>query len=391
MNKILNKNNRNTIKLNDINVDFTCNICGTHNSCFISSLKRENSNCKTCKSDIRVRSIIHLLSISLFNKSMLLKEWPITKNIMGIGLSDSEIYADILCEKLYYINTYYHKEPKIDITRISPKLFNTLDFIISTDVFEHVVDPVSKAFKNVFNMLKEDGIFIFSVPYGMQEETVEHFKDLYDYSLVEKNNEWKLLNTTADGVEECYDRLVFHGGEGSTVEMRIFSYNGVVSELKKAGFQDIQFMNDNTLYEHGIFWQEKQSIPVIAKKHGNLNVIKKSVSNNIGNSKVIKFIKKTSSIIILGWGPKRARANQTLPNILKDGSLGLWIQVEGDIELGKLVVLFDGQAMPTYISHNLITASISKEFFKVKGKKKVEIQQLSLEKSIHVGTFTIKC
>ena len=51
----------------------------------------------------------------------------------------------------------------------------------------------------------------------------EHFPDLYDYSIAQLKNDWVLVNRTRDGRLETFDKLVFHGGPGSTLEMRVFS------------------------------------------------------------------------------------------------------------------------------------------------------------------------
>ena len=76
----------------------------------------------------------------------------------------------------------------------------TLDFIISTDVFEHIEPPVSRAFVNAKKLLKPDGIFIFSVPFSDPEKpgvpTKEHFPELHDYVIEQHDDGYCLKNTT---------------------------------------------------------------------------------------------------------------------------------------------------------------------------------------------------
>ncbi|MGH9903496.1 MAG: hypothetical protein ACRD68_16940, partial [Pyrinomonadaceae bacterium] len=79
-----------------------------------------------------------MLSTELFGESLALTDFPERRDISGIGMSDWDGYAAPLALKLGYQNTYYHQEPKLDITSIEPALESTLDFIISSDVFEHV-------------------------------------------------------------------------------------------------------------------------------------------------------------------------------------------------------------------------------------------------------------
>ena len=70
-------------------------------------------------------------------------------------MTDWEGYAVKLAEKFDY---HYHKEPRLDIAAASiASKFVGKDFIISSDVFEHLLPPVSRAFENVWKMLKPGG------------------------------------------------------------------------------------------------------------------------------------------------------------------------------------------------------------------------------------------
>jgi len=80
---------------------------------------------------MRMRSIIHLLSLELFAESIPLSDFPFQPSLKGIGMSDWDGYAEPLAKKLGYTNTFYHKEPRLDITAIDPDSERTLDFIIS--------------------------------------------------------------------------------------------------------------------------------------------------------------------------------------------------------------------------------------------------------------------
>ncbi|PON13434.1 hypothetical protein C2W62_34390, partial [Candidatus Entotheonella serta] len=91
---------------------FTCNICGTHNTKPLASFGRESPNCDRCRSTVRMRSIIHVLSVELFGRCLALPDFPIDKSVKGIGMSDWSGYADPLVAKLDYQNTFYHCEPR---------------------------------------------------------------------------------------------------------------------------------------------------------------------------------------------------------------------------------------------------------------------------------------
>ena len=245
---------------------FTCNICKKRNHIARKQISREDASCKRCGSTVRMRSIIHLLSLELFGKSIPLPDFPTDKSISGIGMSDWDGYALPLAEKLDYKNTFYHQEPRLDITDIPDELVETLDFVISTDVFEHVLSPVSRAFVNTYRLLKPGGAFIFTVPFTLENEhTVEHFDSLHDFEIIEEDGGHILINTTPDGTSTRYENLVFHGGPGSTLEMRVFSRASVLRELELAGFRDIEIAGDASP-RNGIFWDKPWSLPLVARK-----------------------------------------------------------------------------------------------------------------------------
>jgi SAM-dependent methyltransferase len=243
---------------------FRCNICGSSCVAPVSSLQREESSCDSCGSTVRMRGIVHSLSMALFGESFAIEDFPERKNIVGIGMSDWDPYADRLKEKLSYTNTFYHKEPKLDVTNITSADEATLDFIISTDVYEHVCPPVSIAFENTYKMLKPGGSFIFSVPYSLEDSTLEHFPELHDWKL-EKREVWTLINQTKEGKTQEYSDLVFHGGEGETLEMRVFCEKDLLNILRSFGFDEVSIMKE-PCFPHGVYWPCLWSLPMVARK-----------------------------------------------------------------------------------------------------------------------------
>ncbi len=243
-------------------LSFRCNICGEANHTRIEKLDREIASCEKCGSTVRWRSIIHLLSVELFGESLALTEFPVRADIKGMGMSDWEGYAVPLAGKFDYQNTYFHQAPKLDITNIDPAQEGQFDFIISSDVFEHVPPPVSVAFQNVHQLLKPDGVLIFTVPYTKANETLEHFPELYDYQLLETDGRYTLQNVTKSGGVQIFEDLVFHGGPGSTLEMRVFSESSLIREFKQAGFSSINIDKSPHL-AHGIWWNCDWSLPMV--------------------------------------------------------------------------------------------------------------------------------
>jgi hypothetical protein len=59
--------------------------------------------------------------------------------------------------------------------------------------------------------------------------------------------------------------LVFHGGPGATLEMRVFSETALIQHLKDAGFANIKFHRTADLV-HGVWWPELWAFPMSARK-----------------------------------------------------------------------------------------------------------------------------
>lgn len=245
-------------------LSFTCNICSQPNVVRVEEFHREIPSCGGCGSNPRFRAIVHTLTSELFECSLTLDEIPPQPHLNGLGLTDWEGYSVRLATKFNYRNTYYDQEPKLDITAPDPNLFGSADFVIATDVFEHVPPPVSIGFQNVRRLLKPGGVLIMSVPYGTAEKTIEHYPDLCTFEILEDSGSCRLRNRTKDGVVQEFDEPVFHGGPGLNLEMRLFSESSLRAELYAAGFTQVTFYPANDLL-HGAYWPGNWSLPVAAR------------------------------------------------------------------------------------------------------------------------------
>ena len=248
----------------DPQLSFRCNICGRQASVRRTQLGREIPSCNRCGSTVRFRSIVHVLSLELFGESLSLPDFPVRKEIRGLGMSDWDGYAAGFAEKFDYLNTYLHREPKFDITEVPASMEATLDFVISSDVLEHVPPPISIAFQNLRRVLKPEGVLILTVPYTKANETVEHFPELHQYKLTDSEGRQILTNRTREGIVQHFDDLVFHGGEGATLEMRVFSESSLLSGLQHAGFEKVRIHRAPD-FHHGIYWNEEWSLPISAR------------------------------------------------------------------------------------------------------------------------------
>uniref|UniRef100_A0A6C0D193 Methyltransferase type 11 domain-containing protein n=1 Tax=viral metagenome TaxID=1070528 RepID=A0A6C0D193_9ZZZZ len=246
---------------------YLCNITGNTFDLKENEKHRELGHRFGCNS--RLRAIGYVLTKLLYGETRILSHVPVDKSIKGIGMSDCG-YDTICGEKFNYTNTFYHQEPFLDIyDHDHVSKYTNLDFIISTDVFEHInpYPGLSIAFENLYNMLKSGGVVIFSVPYNHQEHK-EHYPDLFDYKIISNNGNFQLLNTTMDGQKQIFHNLSFHGGPGNVLEMRQFSKTSLFDYFEKAGFTEVTFHTiDEDMNKHGIFWAMDTCLIISAKKN----------------------------------------------------------------------------------------------------------------------------
>ena len=126
-----------------VTLAFVCNICGQPVVAPVDIVRqRESSSCYHCGATQRLRWLVDVLSSRLFGRSLPLPEFPASDHV-GLGLSDAFILASRLKRRLDYRNTFYHRRPRLDITAPRSDSQRTWDFVISSDVLEHVAPPVS--------------------------------------------------------------------------------------------------------------------------------------------------------------------------------------------------------------------------------------------------------
>jgi SAM-dependent methyltransferase len=244
---------------------YRCNICGTLCKAAIAALEREQAHCPACSANMRFRAVVHHLSTHLFGRSLCIDDFPEdARNIEGIGMSDADLYATRLAAKLGYTNTFYHQEPRFDIQAPPASYLGRFQFIISSDVFEHVAPPVERAFTNLHRLLAPGGVLVFTVPFATQGRTQEHFPELHEYHIEREGEAFVLQNRTRDGRHQSFRDLIFHGGPGATLEMRLFSEADICAHLVNAGFSDIK-VHREAAFPYGIYWNEPWSVPITAR------------------------------------------------------------------------------------------------------------------------------
>jgi hypothetical protein len=242
---------------------FECNLCGAENEMPQGGFARDEASCVQCSSTVRLRALLHALSIELFNAPLAVPDFPTMKAIRGLGMSDNQSVAALLAEKFDYRNTFYHLEPRFDATHSDAAEQGRYDFVLAGDVFEHVAPPVEAAFRSTVELLKPGGFLAMSVPYSLEDTTRERFPDLHEYSVVRAGESLALVNRTRGGDWQVFDQIVFHGGAGDTLEVRLFSESSLRQLLTAAGCARVSFVAED-YPPFGIVCQGTGSLPVVA-------------------------------------------------------------------------------------------------------------------------------
>jgi SAM-dependent methyltransferase len=231
----------------------------------IDKLDREIKSCDECGSSVRYRSVMYLLGRGLYHANRRLSEFKPDKSIRGVGLSDWFGYAERLEPIFDYSNTYYHQEPRLDITAPQAEMLGKLDFLISSDVFEHVLGPIQRAFDSAFALLKPGGHMVFTVPFVPDGRTEEHYPNARDYRVVNFDDRLCVVTLDDKGSFAVDSTPIFHGGGGQTLELRCFGERDLQEHLTKAGFSDISVLQQ-PVPAFGLYFPLPWSLPILTRK-----------------------------------------------------------------------------------------------------------------------------
>lgn len=248
---------------------FVCNICGAGNSDSGQPFERETPSCSSCGSNLRTRALIGALSTELFGLPLALPHFPHVSSWRGLGASDSPLYAERLAKLFDYRNTFFDREPRLDLASLNSAdpahAPGQYDFILSSEVFEHVAPPLEAAFRNASSLLKPNGVLVFTMPYHL-DKPIEHFPDLHEFGLADVGGRMVLVNRTRTGEVQIREDLAFHlSGSGTALEMRICSEETIRQALAAAGFTTVKIHAEN-YRPFGIVPAESWALPISARK-----------------------------------------------------------------------------------------------------------------------------
>jgi SAM-dependent methyltransferase len=141
--------------------------------------------------------------------------------------------------------------------------FGKYDFVICSEVLEHVAPPVDRAFRTLAGLLKPSGVLILTIPFSLNTHTIEHFRTKGSLGLAELDGKTVAVGRSNDGSYEVFDNLVFHGGHGSTLEMRLFSEAGLRTNLADCGLTNVRFESKGS-EKFGVHFSGPCSLPIVA-------------------------------------------------------------------------------------------------------------------------------
>jgi len=222
--------------------------------------------CVACNATTRQRALAYGVLRTLKRKETSVQACKMDKSREGLGITDWFGLAALLANRFAYTNSFLHKFPMLDVGAPPSVAIGQFEFCTCSDVLEHVLPPVGAAFAGLFALLKPGGAAIVSVPTtGQVSGIYENYPNLHNYRIVDEGEgRHRLENITRDGIVETFDKLNFHGGPGTTLEMRVFSWEGFLSALRDAGFVDLESVDD--LPAHGIPPRPLSGNVVIARK-----------------------------------------------------------------------------------------------------------------------------
>jgi SAM-dependent methyltransferase len=216
---------------------------------------------------VRFRSIAHLVSIEAYGETLPATKWlRVNKRVLGV--SDWPGFTLPFARSFDYTNAQFDRaeypdDVFLDLVNPNADLIERADIVTCSDVLEHIPPPAQRAFDGLFRLLKPGGAAIITVPYGFQQ-TVEHFPDLWEWELRDKDGQRVLVNRTPSGSLQVFDDLIFHGGGDFVLEMRLFGLTDLTENLRRAGFEQITVMSDD-VPEYGIYL-EPWSRPIVARR-----------------------------------------------------------------------------------------------------------------------------
>jgi GT2 family glycosyltransferase len=185
-----------------------CNLCSRRWSTPLAELSGEARTCPSCGSTVRLRAIARLLSVELFGESLAMANFPMRRDLYGLGLDESAALGGPLAERLSFTSLHANPETGLDNTTLGITMEGKFDFVIATDLLNRA-EPVGKMMANLQRLLKPGGLLL------------------------------------CGSVSDLEDRLQ--------------------AMLSEAGFCGVR-LHGEPFYAHGVYWDDRSRLPLVARR-----------------------------------------------------------------------------------------------------------------------------
>jgi len=210
-----------------------CKWCGRNTNLATDS---EATVCDGCGLTWRATAcLIAVLDGLGYSGSTIGKDIATDLSRVGLGIGDDWRLARCLYQIFRYTNTQLYSFPNLDLLNIPESAKGQFEFVVCSDVLEHVHPPMSRATDGLFELLKPGGFAVVTVPLTNESAAAEFYPDLQRYEEKDGIVTW----VDKEGVERVDESPEFHGGEGLVLAFRIFSHDGLLVTLKDAGFTSV--------------------------------------------------------------------------------------------------------------------------------------------------------
>ena len=208
-----------------------CILCSALNS-EENEYIREASCCISCGSTWRARAVTLATITGLGYEPTPLSRINSDWSRIGLGISDDINVSSRLSGKFFYSNSYFDTFPNLDLRKVPEVAKAKFEFVICSDVLEHIDTDLELAVSGLKNLLNENGFAVISVPVDGDHGHLEFYPGLISFSIKDDIVTWNDQNNMP---HKDIDPE-FHGGRGQNLAFRKFSDNTIEDLLLKCGF-----------------------------------------------------------------------------------------------------------------------------------------------------------
>ena len=239
-----------------------CVICGKRNEW--SAPSREGMICDGCGLTWRNRAVVLAVLRSQGYVGVSLADFRGDYSIVGIGSSEVPALDARLTEKFWFTNSHYHTAPRLDLCAPDAQWKGLANFMICSEVLEHVPPPADVALAGLCEVLKDGGTAIITVPYtrgwdmarehevrhdllvdtNETNETSEYYPDLVSYRLDGNVLTW----FDSQGREFVDESPEFHGGAAPALTFRKWTIADLERRLLLSGFSTVKQMEFDPVF-----------------------------------------------------------------------------------------------------------------------------------------------